>query len=134
MSTTAPGQMNKPNLTGFPRLIAAAHYSLHGLTAAWKHEEAFRLETVLALLLFPCSFWLAQSLSHQLILIASLILVLIIELINSAVEAVVDRIGTDFHPLSGQAKDIASAAVFLSMMQVLLLWGLSLWDLLTQSL
>jgi diacylglycerol kinase (ATP) len=98
---------------------------------AWRHEQAFRLEATAALLLFPCSFWLAQSLGHQLILVASLALVVIVELINSAIEAVVDRIGSDIHPLSAQAKDIGSAAVFISLMLVLLLWGLSLWDLLS---
>ena len=130
MSTSPPAPINKPNLTGIRRLISATRYSMQGLAAAWKHEEAFRLEASLALLLFPCSFWLGQTLSQQLILIASLALVAIVELINSAIEAVVDRIGTDMHPLSGQAKDIGSAAVFLSTLLVIVLWGLSLWDLL----
>lgn len=120
--------MNKPDRTGIARIIAATGYSIKGLKAAWKNEEAFRLEVILGIILFPLSFWLGESLNHQLILVTSLVVVLITELINSAIEAVVDRIGSEVHPLSGQAKDIGSAAVFVSMLLCLLIWSVSLWD------
>jgi diacylglycerol kinase (ATP) len=125
--------MTKPGKTGLPRLIAAAGYSLSGLKAAWRHEEAFRLEATLALIFVPLSFVITDQLSHQLLLLMSCALVVVVELINSAIEAVVDRISPEVHPLSGQAKDIGSAAVFVSMMFFLLAWGLSLWQFFRQA-
>lgn len=120
--------MTKPGKTGLPRLIDATRYSLQGLKATWRYEEAFRLEASLAMVLIPLAFWVGETLTHQLLLIFSCALVLLAELLNSAIEAVVDRISGERHPLSGQAKDIASAAVFLAMMLCLLTWSLSLWQ------
>ena len=119
--------MNKPGKTGISRLIAAVQYSIRGLKAAWRHEEAFRTELCLALLFFPASFFVGETLSHRLILIMTCFLVVMAELTNSAIEAVVDRVSSDMHPLSGQAKDIGSALVFCTLMLFILVWSLSLW-------
>lgn len=121
-------QMNKPGLRGLPRLAAATRYSFRGIHAAWRCEEAFRLEAMLAIVLVPSAFWLGEDLVHQMLLIASCVLVLIVELINSSIEAVVDRVGLEHHPLSGQVKDLGSAAVFLSMLLCGATWILSLWQ------
>jgi diacylglycerol kinase (ATP) len=114
--------MNKPRRKGFGRVVQAASYSKKGLLAAWKNEESFRLEVFLLLPLFPAAFWLGNGVVEQLLLVGSCILVLIVELINSALESIVDRISTENHPLSGQAKDIGSAAVLLSLLWVLFTW------------
>lgn len=113
----------KPGATGFTRIIHAAGYSAQGLKAAWHHEAAFRQEVVLFFLLTTISFFLPVTLLEQVVMIAALMLVMIVELINSAIEAVVDRIGTERHELSGRAKDIGSAAVLLAMGIVVLVWG-----------
>ena len=118
---------NKPGKSGIPRLIAATRYSLQGLQAAWQHEEAFRIETCLAVIFIPLSFVISNNLNHQLILTLSCVLVLFAELINSAIEAIVDRIGPEQHPLSGRAKDIGSAGVMLCLLFFLLVWSLSGW-------
>ncbi|MBF0184986.1 MAG: diacylglycerol kinase [Magnetococcales bacterium] len=114
--------------TGWQRIIRAAGYSLQGLQAAWQNEAAFRQELLLALLLAPLGFWLGQNATQKALLLGSLLLVLITELLNSAIEATVDRGGTEFHPLAGQAKDIGSAAVLLSLLLVVLTWGLIAWE------
>lgn len=108
---------------GFLRFIEAAKYSSQGLKAAYKHEEAFRQEVWLAIILFPLAFVFADSGVELALLIGSLILVLIVELLNSAVETVVDRIGTEIHELSGRAKDIGSAAVSFSLFNVAIVWA-----------
>ncbi|MBD3609006.1 MAG: diacylglycerol kinase [Gammaproteobacteria bacterium] len=105
-------------------VIRAAGYSMQGLAAAFRHELAFRIELFLVLFLLPAAIWLAQEPWEYILLIGSLVLVLIVELLNSAIEAVVDRFGGEHHELSGRAKDIASAAVFLSQMNVLIIWGM----------
>jgi diacylglycerol kinase (ATP) len=120
--------MTKPGKTGLARLFAATGYSLQGLRAAWRHEEAFRIEATLACLCIPLAFWVGQGLTHQLLLVICCGLVIITELINSAIEAAVDRFGSEQHPLSGQAKDIGSAAVFTSLALFLLVWAPSLWQ------
>jgi len=107
---------------GFLRFIEAAKYSSQGLKAAYKHEEAFRQEVWLGLLLLPAAIYIAETGVELALLIGSLILVLIVELLNSAVEAVVDRIGTEKHELSGRAKDIGSAAVSFSLLNVVIIW------------
>lgn len=119
--------MNKPAKTGIPRLVDATRYSWLGIKAAWRDEEAFRLEIWLSLGFIPLAFWLGDSLLHQLLLLTSCALVLIAELINSAIEAVVDRIGTEHHPLSGKAKDMGSAIVFVALLLFVLIWSLSAW-------
>lgn len=125
--TPEPNGMNKPGLTGLPRLIAAAGYSVKGVKATWRSEEAFRIEAWLMAIFFPLSFVIGETLSHQLILVITCALVLLAELFNSAIEAIVDRVSTQQHPLSGQAKDIGSAGVFLTLILFGLIWAISLW-------
>jgi diacylglycerol kinase (ATP) len=110
--------------TGLRRIVKAAGYSLAGLKAAWRHEAAFRQEAMLMVLLVPAGVWLGRSGMERALLIGSGMVVVIAELLNSAVEAVVDRTGLDHHPLSGRAKDLGSAAVFVSLANVVLVWGL----------
>ncbi|OEU47031.1 MAG: diacylglycerol kinase [Desulfobulbaceae bacterium S5133MH15] len=119
--------MNKPERSGSKRIIWACYYSYRGIFAAWRSEAAFRQELVLMLFMIPFAFWLGETAEQQILLIAPCFLVLIVELINSAIEAVVDRIGSEMHELSGQAKDMGSAAVLLSLLLVVLSWGLIAW-------
>ncbi len=114
------------NNRGLLRFIDAAGYSWKGLKAAYKNEEAFRQELILFCILVPLGLLLGNSGVEKALLVGSLLLVLIVELLNSAVEAVVDRIGMEQHELSGRAKDIGSAAVALSMVLVAATWGLVL--------
>lgn len=116
----------KPGYTGVKRLFFATLYSIKGLKAAWRHESAFRQEIVLATFLVLLTFFLPVSKLEQLMMVASLVLVVIVELMNSAVEAVVDRIGSERHALSGRAKDMGSAAVFVSLLFVVFTWLLIL--------
>ncbi|RKQ96907.1 diacylglycerol kinase [Kushneria sinocarnis] len=113
----------KPGHSGFRRLLYSTRYSLKGLGAAWRNEAAFRQELVLALVLLPTTFWLGRSLLEWLLLLGSALLVMIVELLNSAIEAIVDRIGVEHHVLSGRAKDLGSAAVFLAVLFAFLVWG-----------
>jgi diacylglycerol kinase (ATP) len=108
------------------RLTAATGYSLKGLRTAWRYEFAFRLEAVLAGLLAPLAFVLSRDGVELALLLGSLLLVLIVELLNTAVEALVDRGGADYDDLAGRAKDAGSAAVFLCLLLVALVWGLVL--------
>ncbi|WP_144391940.1 diacylglycerol kinase [Pleionea sediminis] len=116
--------MGKPGKTGISRIIDAFFYSMKGLKAAWKHEAAFRQEVLLALILIPSSFWLAQTHIELILLISSVFWVLFAELANSAIEAVVDRTGAERHVLSGRAKDIGSAFVFVSLLLLAIVWGI----------
>lgn len=108
---------------GFLRFIEAAKFSAQGLKAAYKHEEAFRQEVWLGLILTPIAFYIASTGIELALLLGSLILVLIVELLNSAIESVVDRIGPEIHELSGRAKDIGSAAVSFALLNVVIIWG-----------
>lgn len=105
------------------RIFKAAKWSLQGLRAAWLHESSFRLEVYLTVILIPVAIWLGRSGVEQALLIGSLLLVLSIELLNSAIEAVIERYGPEFHELAGRAKDMGSAAVFVLMLNVLVVWG-----------
>ena len=105
------------------RVMQAGDNSLQGLKACYANEEAFRVEVVLAIILFFVAIWLANDLAQWGILVASILLVLIVELLNSAVEATVDRIGEEYHELAKRAKDIGSAAVLLSMLLFVVVWG-----------
>lgn len=116
--------MGKAGATGIKRVIDAAGYSLRGLSAAFKNEAAFRQELALVVILTPVAFYVGQSNIERTILMASLLLVLIVELLNSAIEAVVDRISDEHHELSGRAKDIGSAAVFVSLANVVVVWAI----------
>lgn len=118
----------KPERTGLAHLLHSTRYSLKGLAAAFRHETAFRQEVALGIPLVPLAVWLGQSVTEILLLIGSCVLVLITELLNSAVENVVDRIGTEHHELSGRAKDIGSAAVMLALGFAGLTWALLLWQ------
>src|SRR5688572_20314734 len=113
---------------GLERILAATGYSRNGLQQAWRHEAAFRQECWLSCLFFPAAFWLGKDAVQIAILLMSCFVVLIVELLNSAVESVVDRVGMERHELSGRAKDMGSAAVFLSLVQVLVVWGLVAWQ------
>lgn len=114
--------MSKPDKRGLPRIIDAFGYSMKGLSAAWKYEESFRQELILAVLLLPLACWLARTPVELILLVGVLFGVLIAELTNSAIEAVVDRTGLERHELSGRAKDIGSAMVFLSMVLAGMVW------------
>ena len=105
----------------------AAGIALQGLRAAWQHEDAFRQEVLIAVVAIPAALFLPVVPLGKVMMIASILLVLIIELINSALEAAVDYTSLDHHPLAKRAKDIASAAVFLSIVNVLAVWGLVLY-------
>lgn len=120
--------MNKPGRSGLSRLIAASTYSWKGLRAAWRYEEAFRQEATFALILLPAAFWLGEDATQRGLLIFSVALLVVVELINSAIEAAIDRIGSERHPLSGQAKDIGSAAVMVSLLLCLVVWGLVIFE------
>ena len=108
--------------TGVQRIVHAASYSLAGLSAAWRHESAFRQECVLAVVMLPAAWWVGRSWAEVALLVASVMGVLVVELLNSAIEAVVDRVSVDLHPLSKRAKDIGSAAVMLSLVTCGGLW------------
>ncbi|HDS1223939.1 diacylglycerol kinase [Stenotrophomonas maltophilia] len=108
------------------RIFQAARWSWQGLRAAWLHESSFRLEVYLLVLLTPLAVWLGQTPVERALLIGSMLLVLAMELANSAIEAVIERYGSEIHELAGRAKDMGSAAVFMLMMNVLLCWGLVL--------
>ncbi|MBI2314233.1 MAG: diacylglycerol kinase [Betaproteobacteria bacterium] len=112
--------------TGLARIWRALHYSLAGLIAAFRHEDAFRQEVLLALVLIPVALAVPATGVGKALMVGSVILVLIVELLNSAVEAAVDRISLDNHRLAKRAKDIGSAAVFLSLVNVPIVWLLVL--------
>lgn len=114
--------MAKTGATGFTRIINAAGYSWLGFKAAYKHEAAFRQELWLCIVLAPVALYFGQSSAEKAILIASLVFILLIEILNSALEAVVDRFGDEIHPLAGRAKDMGSAAVFLAFIVAGLIW------------
>ncbi len=109
--------------SGLVRIWRAFFYSLEGFSAALKHEHAFRQEIFLALVLLPVALFLPLTLGEKALLIATLVFVLVVELVNSAIEAVVDRVSLDNHELSKRAKDLGSAAVFLSCVIVIIVWG-----------
>ena len=108
--------------TGLNRLINALKYSIAGTLAAFKHEDAFRQEVFLFLILAPIALFLSNVPSERALMIGSLILIIIIELLNSAVEATVDRISIKHHKLAKRAKDIGSAAVFFSLINAVIIW------------
>ena len=116
--------MAKPDNTGIRRILRATKFSAQGLAQAWQHEAAFRQELVLVLLLAPVAVWLGQTALERAVLIGCCLIVLIVELINSAIEAAIDRHGDEHHELSGRAKDMGSAAVFVSLLLVAVVWGL----------
>ena len=112
--------------TGLRRLWNAFGYSLAGFRAAYKHEDAFRQEVLLTVIMVPLALWLPASHIGKALMIASVLLVIVVELLNSAIEATVDRISLENHRLAKRAKDIGSAAVLVSLVNVLVVWGLVL--------
>ena len=108
--------------TGIRRLIKAFGYSMKGIKAGWKNEAAFRQEVTLACLLCPLAFWLGRGPLDYALFITSMLLVLVAELFNSAIEALTDRVGIEHHELSGRAKDLGSAAVFIALIILLIIW------------
>ena len=120
--------MGKPGNTGIRRIIRAAVFSSQGLAYALKNEAAFRQEVALTLVLIPVAFWLGRSPFEIALLIGVCFIMLIVELLNSAVEAAIDRLGDERHELSGAAKDLGSAAVFFSLCLVALVWSTVAYD------
>lgn len=114
--------------TGLDRIVRATGYSMAGLRAAYKGESAFRQEFWLAVLLIPSAFWLGRNWVEVSLLIGSVFLVLIVELLNSGIEAAIDRVSMELHDLSKRAKDLASAAVFLSLLLCGGLWVSAVWQ------
>ncbi|KPZ51701.1 MULTISPECIES: diacylglycerol kinase [Pseudoalteromonas] len=117
----------KPNGLGIKRIFKATYCSYLGFKAAFIEEAAFRQELLLSIILLPISFWLATSVLHWALLVSTLLIILIVELLNSAIEALTDRVSTERHVLSGRAKDMGSAAVTLSLMILTIVWGASLY-------
>ena len=120
--------MGKPGNTGIMRVIRASKYSMQGIKHAWRHESAFRQEIGLTLMMAPLALWLGSNPLERTLLIGSCVLVLVVELLNSAIEAAIDRHGDEFNELSGRAKDLGSAAVMLSIMLVGALWATVAWQ------
>jgi len=116
---------------GLSRILHATRYSWAGLRAGW-NEAAFRQECVLALILLPASFTLGKNWLETAVLASSVVAVMVVELLNTAVESVVDRVGPEWHQLSKRAKDIGSAAVLLSLLLCMGIWGAALWERFTQ--
>ncbi|WP_432695666.1 diacylglycerol kinase [Marinobacterium sp. YM272] len=114
--------------TGFARFYHATRYSMKGIRAAYASEPAFRYESWLVMAMTPASFFIAESGLQLGLMIATLLLVLVMELLNTAIEAIVDRAGTEFHALAGMAKDLGSAAVFFSLFIVAVVWSGIIWD------
>ena len=111
------------SVKGIRRIVNAFGYSMKGFKAGWQHEEAFRQEVMLTVLLFPLSFWVGRDWFDYAILISTLLLILITELFNSAIEALTDRVGVEHHELSGRAKDLSSAAVLLALVLAAVVWA-----------
>ena len=116
---------------GLKGLVAATGYSMNGIRACWRNEAAFRADVTLSAILFFISFFLAKSIVQWILLVSPLVLIIIVELLNSAIENVVDRIGAEFHDLSGRAKDMGSAAVFFCWVIIGLAWLPIAWQNLT---
>ena len=114
--------------TGLKRFYYATKYSLQGIRAAWREEPAFRYEVAALPIVVPAAFWLAESGLQLAILISCCIFVLTFEIVNSALEAVVDRWGPEYHELAGRAKDMGSAAVFMMLNMTWIVWACVAWD------
>jgi len=114
--------MNKPNGSGYLRIVKAGRCSLMGLRAVFKHEAAFRQELFACVFLLPLAFWLGKTSLGTSLMVLGLLLVLLVEVLNSAIEAIVDRIGLEQNELSGRAKDLGSLAVLLAILMCALIW------------
>ncbi|MBF0218717.1 MAG: diacylglycerol kinase [Gammaproteobacteria bacterium] len=118
--------INKPTANGLRHIWQAFGYSRLGLAAAYRYEASFRIELFFGLILLPFAIWLGESGSERALLVLPLFAVLMVELLNSALETLVDRVSIEQHPLSGRAKDIGSAACFVAQMSVVVVWALVL--------
>ncbi|MCF6186668.1 MAG: diacylglycerol kinase [Desulfobulbaceae bacterium] len=118
---------NKPNKTGLTRLLRAAACSWKGFRYIWKSEEAFRQEVLFCIFFIPLGLFLGDGGTERALLIGSILLIPLVEVLNSAIECTIDRIGPEFHELSGNAKDLGSSAVILSICITVVVWGLVLW-------
>jgi diacylglycerol kinase (ATP) len=129
-NATPPSPPNTPPqpATGLERIVRAAGYSRAGLATAWHHEAAFRQEVALACVLLPLAWWVGRTWLEVALLSACVMAVLVTELLNSAIENVVDLASPTLHPLAKNAKDIGSAAVFVALACCALVWGLALWS------
>ncbi len=116
----------KPGYTGIKRLIHAAKFSVQGLAACWRHESAFRQETLLVVIAVPLGLWLGGTGLERALLVASVLLIPVVELLNTGIENVVDRVGGERNDLSGRAKDMGAAAVLLSIIVAVVVWVLIL--------
>jgi diacylglycerol kinase (ATP) len=117
----------KPGKSGIARLVDATRYSFSGIRAAFRNEAAFRQELLLVAILFTASFWLKTNVLEWVVLVIPLFALLIVELINSAIESIVDRIGSEHNELSGRAKDMGSAAVLVTLLMIATVWGVLIW-------
>ena len=126
LQTPAPAESPFKGKTGITRIIQAFFNSLAGFADAWRHESAFRQEILIAAVLIPAAFMLQVNAAERVLLIASVLVVLIVELLNSSVEAAIDRISFDHHSLSKRAKDLGSAAVLVALVLLALVWGVIL--------
>ena len=120
--------MGQNRRTGLQRLIYAAGYSIQGLKTAWRNETAFRQEVILFIVLAPTALWLGPDAGQRALMIFSLLMVLVVELVNSGIEAAIDRSGPERHELSGRAKNLGSAAVMVSLIAAALVWALVAWE------
>jgi len=127
-STVTEPITNPHNTTGFKRVVRAFGYSLSGIGSALKHESAFRQEMILAFVMVPFAVLVPVDLLGKVLMIASVFAVLVVELLNSAIEWIVDYISLDRHPMAKRVKDMASGAVFLSLLCCGLVWGIVLWS------
>ena len=128
MSKSPPASNPFKGRTGIDRIVRATGYSLDGLRLAYRGESAFRQEVWAAALLVPAAFWLGQGWIEVALLAGSVLLVMIVELLNSGIEAAIDRVSFELHDLSKRAKDLASAAVFLSLLLCASIWAAALWQ------
>lgn len=120
--------MEKRSHTGWRRLLYAVQYSILGLKSAWRNEAAFRQELILISIMLPVAIWLGATMTQRALLIFSLLIIMVTELLNSAVETAIDRIGPEHHELSGQAKNLGSAAVMVSIIAAAIVWGFVAWE------
>lgn len=120
--------MGKPGNTGLRRILRAFVFTAQGFGHAWRHEAAFRQEVILTVVLIPIAVWLGQTILERALLIGVCFIVLIVEFLNSAIEATVDRFGPEHHDLAGRAKDMGSAAVFVSLALVAFVWVAVAWQ------
>ena len=123
MNKSEAPETAKPPSKGVLRCFSTMLYSIKGLKAAWKYEESFRQEVVIFVVATPAAIYLGQTLTEIILMIGSVLTLLIVELLNSAIETVVDRVSTEKHELSGRAKDLGSAAVMLVILGTIALWA-----------